>query len=150
MLICVSSIVHSKLLKLLTTTWQWNFHEITHQDPSLVKVRFLLISLACYCYLDWYHRWIIMLSLWLSIQERGNLKFLEASFSFVPFKFKKSLLVLNWCTLNFEFLSSSGPGPGQVKVRWRSGEGQEGQIWTWAIPYFWFAPTHPHKLFFYF
>ena len=25
-------------------------------------------------------------------------------------------------------LSSSGPGPGQVKVRWRSGEGQEGQI----------------------
>ena len=27
----------------------------------------------------------------------------------------------------------------QVQVRWRSGEGQEGQIWTWAIQYFWFS-----------
>ena len=27
----------------------------------------------------------------------------------------------------FWVLSSSGPGPGQVKVRWRSGEGHEGQ-----------------------
>ena len=43
----------------------------------------------------------------------------------------------------------------QVQVGWRSGEGQEGQegqIWTWAIPYFWFSPSthhhHHHKLFF--
>ena len=42
----------------------------------------------------------------------------------------------------------------QVQVRWRSDDGQEGQesqIWTWAIPYFWFPPTHHptthHKLF---
>ena len=31
----------------------------------------------------------------------------------------------------------------QVQVGWRSGEGQEGKILTWAIPYFWFPPTHP-------
>ena len=35
----------------------------------------------------------------------------------------------------------------QVKVGWRLGAGQEGQIWTWAIPYFWFSPptTHHHQ-----
>ena len=35
----------------------------------------------------------------------------------------------------------------QVQVRSRSGPGQEGQKLTWALPYFWFSPTHHHKLF---
>ena len=30
-------------------------------------------------------------------------------------------------------LSSSGSGPGRSKVRWRSGEGQEGQSQVWVM-----------------
>ena len=33
----------------------------------------------------------------------------------------------------------------KVQVRWGSGKGQEGQIWTWAVPYFWFSPEFLEK-----
>ena len=41
-------------------------------------------------------------------------------------------------------LSSSGQGPGQVKVRCRSGEGQEGQTWPELYPIFGFHHHHHH------
>ena len=49
------------------------------------------------------------------------------------------------CILTFELVTCHCRA--QVQVRWRSGEGQEGQKLAWAILYFWFSPFTHQKIF---